>query len=70
MKLKDSTSIPLTWVAAAYIPTTSLVIAVMWWVFTVDSRLERIEHSLGIDSPVATSIIPEAHANELKAHSK
>lgn len=48
IKITDSTSIPISWVAAAYLPTTAFVISVALWVYTVDLRLARIESKLGI----------------------
>ena len=64
MKLKESTSIPVSWVLAAYVPTTGFLITAIWWIFTVDSRLERIEHKLGIENPVAIKAIAEVKAAE------
>ena len=65
MKLTDGVSVPLSWVFAAYVPTTGFVIAALWWVFTVDSRLERIEHHLGISTPVADiNVVSTAKAEQ------
>lgn len=41
--------IPLSYVLAAYVPTTTFVIGVALWVYTVDLRLARIESKLGIE---------------------
>lgn len=59
-------SIPITWVAAAYIPTTSFVLGVALWVYTVNSRLARIESKLGIVpySAKADFVIKDADAKE------
>jgi len=52
MKLTERTSIPITWVMAAYIPTTGFVLAIAFWVFKTDARLARIEQRLMITTEV------------------
>ena len=65
VKLTDGVSIPLSWVFAAYVPTTGMVITALWWIFTVDSRLQRIEQRLGISSSVtAVDFVSSAKAGQ------
>ena len=64
--LSDKTMIPLTWVVCAYIPTTTLVVGVALFANTVNVRLARIEHKLGIE-PLNTKMefpIKTAEAKE------
>lgn len=66
IKFNIGVSVPLTWVVAAYIPTTTFVIGVALWVFSVDARLGRIEDKLHIKQEIVRNVssIPEANASE------
>lgn len=63
---KEWPLIPMHWVLAAYVSTTSFVIAAAVWAFSIDARLARLEQKAGIDKPIVeqTALTPEAYAHE------
>lgn len=64
MKIDESTSIPLVWVAILVTFVVTWACTGSFWVKSVNDRLARIEEKLGIHPLARESYLSEAKAGE------
>lgn len=55
-RIDERTSVPLLWLLTSVLAAISVSATGCFWVFKVDSRLERIEKRLGILQPESAQI--------------
>lgn len=62
--LDEKTTVPLGWAITAFGAAASGLVFTCFFVFTVDARLTRIEHKLGITEPVSSTLVTPVQAME------
>lgn len=61
-KLDDRTVVPLTWLVGGFAAGLAPVIAAVFWIASVNFRLQRIEEKLGIPPYRSGSLLPGTDA--------